>query len=151
MKEIKHKFIKYTKGWKLVLIFMLLVSFTPSIINNIYYTFNPVEKFVDIQKLDFQDYKQGSKTQLLLSYRDSKVDTIWDFYYKIFCNWKTDILWNYNTPWIILPKTDWLKIIKVDMPALNLPKWECLIQAKVYFDIKWFKKETYLEDTFLVK
>lgn len=116
-----------------------------------YYNFANIENFIVFEQLDFQDYKKWADNQLLYSYRNSKQTTVGDFYYKAYCNEIANPEWSYQTPWIILEKTTWFKKIKVKMPVvLDLPVWECRMEAKIIINIKWYNKEVNLTDYFTV-
>jgi hypothetical protein len=144
--------IKMKGKIKYMIIFGVIFTILPILWKFLFYTFVPITYFIEFNKLDFQDYKQWDNIQVLYSYRDSKFDTIWDFYYKVYCNKMTNPEWVYNTPDILLERTDWEKIIKVHMPiVLDLPKWNCRIEADITIKVEWYTKYEHLTDYFVIK
>lgn len=146
------KFIHNSVNVLIWLSFWLLITGAMRIGGYMYYTYAPIENFVSFEKFDFQDYKKQEPIQILYSYRNSYLNTIWDFQYRFYCNGKTNIQWAYRSEDILLPKTEWVKKTEIEMPVrLDLPVGQCKAETLIEVNVRWFTRYIELSDYFNVK
>jgi hypothetical protein len=133
---MKVKLLHTTLNIWLWLTIWCLITFIIYSAEHFYYNYASVDNFIKFEKLDFQDINKDDEFQLLYSYRDSKINTIADFYFKIYCNWIIDPNWAFQFNDIILEVTNWLKKIDVKFPANpDLDIWTCTIESDVHIKI----------------
>jgi len=134
------------------LIIWSVITFFMYSIEHIYYHYAPINNFIKFEKLDFQDINKSDEFQLLYSYRDSRINTIADFYFKIYCNWIINPDWAFQFNDIILEETNWLTKIDVKFPANpTLDIWRCTIESDIHIKIhNWVVRNIQLTDTFNV-
>jgi hypothetical protein len=106
------------------------------LVEQVYYEYAPITNFIDFKKLDLADYTKGDIFQMVYAYRNSRIDTIWDFTFKIICWWVWQSDWNSVSKNVLLQKTDWLEIITIQSPILNdLPIWNCEVFTHIDIEI----------------
>jgi len=132
--------------WSIIWLMWVIIS---PYIRGIYYQYMPIETFIYYQKFDVQNYIKSDKIEFIYAYRNSKIWTIWDFYFKTFCNWISDNDWNWKNIWVVLNKTDWLQKIVIQTKANQvLPVWKCTIYTNIKININWYIREIDLVDDF---
>jgi hypothetical protein len=120
-------------------------------VEHMYYKYSPITNFIDFQKLDLADYNIWDDFQMVYAYRNSKIETIWDFTFKTICGWVWQSDWNSISENVLLQKTNWLEKITIQAPITNqLPIWECEVFTHIDLDIHWIEREINLYDKFIV-
>lgn len=150
--KMKIKVTQFTLNIMLWFILWLIITWTIHIVENTYYRYAPITNFIDFQALDLADYRIWDEFQMVYAYRNSKIETVWDFTFKTFCNWISLSEWNSVSNNVLLQKTKWLQKIKIKARIWNkLPVWKCEVYTHIDVDVKkWINRHIHLYDTFNV-
>lgn len=149
---MKVKIITKTLTIWLWLILWLFVASFIRLIDYTYHTYAPITNFIDFRQLDLADYTKWDEFQMVYAYRNSKIETVWNFTFKTFCNWVSLSERNQISEHVLLQKTNWLEKITIKARVTNdLPVWECKVYTHIDLDVHWYLREIKLQDTFNVK
>lgn len=130
------KIINFLLSWILFTILVLLCK-------DLWFRFAPLSFWIEYESITLFDKKQWDEKQLLHSIRYSKQNTIWNYTYKTYCNWRTDTSWIFSTTDVLLQKTDKLTTVIVDLDIpYSLPVWQCITYIFINIDIwKWYSRD----------
>ena len=110
---MKVKATQFTLNILLWLVIWVTVAWAIHITESMYYKYAPIENFIDFQRFDLADYTVWDEFQMVYAYRNSKIETVWDFNFKILCNWYWNNDWNSTSNDVLLNKTKWLEKITI--------------------------------------
>ena len=147
---MKSKILYHLHWVKNAFIFMIVVTMSFNIYhwivdlyNNYTYQYNGIY---------FEDYYVWDEVQGMTADRVLKKDAKLDIFYILYCNWRTDVSWTYETLWVDLYKNE-EPVYYPERPVIqNTVPWDCTMDMSLKLMTEDFKliRMMRLEDDFKI-